>query len=135
MSEKKIFVHPDEVETQKFDWGSLQWMSEPRVTAADRFSCGVVTLGPGQGHIRHNHPESEEILYFIKGKAMQTVDDEERECSQGELVHIPKAVYHSTVNHTDEEVVILAVYSPHGPEAQLRAMPECEVLPPKKVPA
>ena len=131
MATKKIFVHPDEVETQKFDWGTLQWMSEPRVTEADRFSCGVVRLEPGQGHVRHNHPESEEILYFIKGKGLQSVGDEEKECSEGELVHIPQGVFHSTVNTGEGELVLFAVYSPHGPEAFLRSLPECEIIPPK----
>ena len=77
------------------------------------------------------HPESEEILYFIKGKGLQTVGDEERECCEGGLVRIPKAVYHSTINTGEGELVIFAVYSPHGPEAFLRALPECEIVPPK----
>jgi len=132
MAAKARFVHPDRVEIQSFDWGTLQWLSEPRVTEADRFSCGVVRLEPGKGHIRHNHPESEEILYFIEGKGLQTVGDEERECSAGELVHIPKGVEHSTINSADGELVIFAVYSPCGPEAFLRSLPECTLIPPKE---
>jgi oxalate decarboxylase/phosphoglucose isomerase-like protein (cupin superfamily) len=132
MIDKAIFVDPDTVEIQKFDWGTLHWLSEPRVTQADRFSCGVVRLEPGKGHVRHNHPESEEILYFISGKGLQTVGDEERECHAGELVHIPQAVFHSTVNTGGDELVLFAVYAPYGPEALLRSMPECEIIPPKK---
>ena len=58
------FVRPMDVETQVFDWGKLNWLSEPLVTMAERFSCGLVTLEPGKGHARHNHPYSEEILYL-----------------------------------------------------------------------
>ena len=38
---------------QVFDWGRLNWLSEPLVTAAEHFSCGVVELAPGKGHVRH----------------------------------------------------------------------------------
>ncbi|MYF90639.1 MAG: cupin, partial [Gemmatimonadetes bacterium] len=44
MSEKKTFVQCADVETQIFDWGRLNWLSEPLVTAAEHFSCGVVEL-------------------------------------------------------------------------------------------
>ena len=30
------FITPDDVETQVFDWGSIKWLSEIRVTGADR---------------------------------------------------------------------------------------------------
>ena len=71
---KLTFVEAADVETQRFAWGSLNWLSEPRVTAAERFSAGVVRLEPGQGHARHNHPDSEEILYIIEGTGQQMVE-------------------------------------------------------------
>jgi len=30
------FVQADDVETMVFDWGTLHWLSEPRVTDAQR---------------------------------------------------------------------------------------------------
>ena len=100
MSAKKTFLKKEDVETQVFDWGRLNWLSEPRVTAAEKFSAGVVSLAPGKGHVRHNHPYSEEILYVIKGTGLQTVELEsgklEQEIGPGTLVHIPTAAYHST---------------------------------------
>ena len=114
MSEKKTFVTSDDVETQVFDWGRLSWLSEPLVTAAERFSCGVVTLEPGKGHVRHNHPYSEEILYVIEGTGIQTVElasgKLEKEIGPGELVHIPTAIYHSTVNNGEGPMKLIAIY-------------------------
>ena len=81
----------------------------------------MVRLQPGQGHARHNHPDSEEILYIIKGTGEQMVEvDGEpvtREVGPGVLVHIPTAAYHSTVNAGEGELLLLAVYAPFGPEA------------------
>ena len=124
--DKLTLVEEADVETQIFDWGKLSWLSEPRVTAAERFSAGLVTLELGRGHDRHNHPGVEEILYIVEGKGLQMVEiggtQVEREVEAGVLVHIPPGVFHSTVNAGGGPLRILAVYSPPGPEAELRAM-------------
>ena len=70
------FVEEDDVETQVFDWGRLAWLSESRVTAAEHFSAGVVTVDPGQGHGLHNHPGREEIIYVLSGRGVQVVEPE-----------------------------------------------------------
>ena len=134
MSEKRTFVQQEDVETQVFDWGRLSWLSEPQVTAAERFSAGVVWLEPGKGHTRHNHPYSEEILYVIAGQGLQMVELEsgkvEKEIGPGTLVHIPTAVYHSTVNTGTETMELIAIYAPFGPEAELRQLPGVVLEPP-----
>jgi oxalate decarboxylase/phosphoglucose isomerase-like protein (cupin superfamily) len=130
---KRIFVEEADVETQVFDWGRLSWLSEPRVTAAERFSAGVVSLEPGKGHERHSHPGVEEILYVLSGTGEQTVDiggqTLRREVSAGVLIHIPPDVYHSTVNIGQEPMRLLAIYAPPGPEAELRAMEGVRIEP------
>ena len=136
MQEKMTFVQPEDVETQVFDWGKLNWLSEPLVTMAERFSCGLVTLEPGKGHARHNHPYSEEILYVIEGNGRQTVELAsgvlEKEIKAGELVHIPTAIYHSTINSGHQPMKLIAIYSPFGPEAELRRMEGVQIEPAKK---
>ncbi|MGH2460929.1 MAG: cupin domain-containing protein, partial [Chloroflexota bacterium] len=62
-NDDRRFVSADDVETQVFDWGTLKWLSEPRVTNAKNIAAGVVILEPGKGHVRHNHPGVEEVLY------------------------------------------------------------------------
>ena len=47
-------VRPSDVETMVFDWGTIKWMSEPRVTHTSGFTMGVVLLEPGKGHERHS---------------------------------------------------------------------------------
>jgi len=135
-SKKLTFVEEDDVEIQVFDWGRLAWLSEPRVTRAGRFSAGVVTLEPGKGHTRHNHPGVEEILYVLDGKGIQMVEEDgravEREVGPGVLIHIPPDISHSTVNTGRGPMRILAVYSPHGPEAELRRMPGVRIEPARR---
>ena len=63
---------------------------------------------------------------MIEGTGIQTVELEsgklEKEIGPGELVHIPTAVYHSTVNNGDGPMKLIAIYAPFGPEAELRKM-------------
>ena len=133
------FVSPDDVETQMFDWGTIKWLSEPRVTGAHQITAGMVILAPGKGHTRHNHPGVEEILYIISGKGVQMVEDPagqpvRRPVAAGDLVHIPADVFHETINTGWEPLRLLAVYSPPGPEAFLRALPECKIVPAGEIP-
>ena len=136
-SKKLTFVQSQDVETQVFDWGKLSWLSEPSVTAAERFSAGVVKLEPGKGHERHNHPYSEEILYVVRGEGRQVVELPEgiveEDISSGTLVHIPTALFHSTINIGTDTLEMVAIYAPFGPEAELRRMDGVTLGPPQRL--
>jgi oxalate decarboxylase/phosphoglucose isomerase-like protein (cupin superfamily) len=139
VSADRRFVAPEDVETMVFDWGVLKWLSEIRVTGSG-IAAGVVILQPGKGHLRHNHPGSEEILYYLAGEGEQMIEDDEgkpifRDVRAGEMAYIPAGVYHGTENTGSEPMHLLAVYSPGGPEAILRAQPDCITLPPGEWPA
>ncbi|TAK26389.1 MAG: cupin domain-containing protein [Chloroflexota bacterium] len=134
----KRFIRPDDVETQVFDWGTIKWLSEPRVTDADRFSAGAVLLSPGKGHTRHNHPGVEEILYVVSGTGIQMVEDENGQpvrerVGPGDCVHIPADVYHETINAGWEPMKLIAIYSPFGPEAFLRTIAD-RIIPAGQLP-
>jgi oxalate decarboxylase/phosphoglucose isomerase-like protein (cupin superfamily) len=125
-------VRSSDVETMLFDWGAIKWMSEPRVTDAQRFTMGVVLLEPGKGHARHNHPGCEEVLYIISGSGNQMIDldgEQWHAISAGDLVHIPADIFHATMNTGWEPLKMIAVYSPPGPEAILRDLPDCKLIP------
>ena len=134
----KRFVISKEQPFSAFDWGKIKFLSEPRLTHAEHLTVVHVFLEPGQGHLRHNHPGVEEILYIIAGKAEQMVEDDLEEnngkpqfmnVTAGDLVHIPPSVYHQTVNIGNSVLQLLAVYSPTGTEDLLRALPDYRELP------
>ncbi|NQT66908.1 MAG: cupin domain-containing protein [Actinobacteria bacterium] len=131
------FVSIDDVETQVFPWGKLQWLSEPRVTETNNMTAGIVTLNLGKGHQRHNHEGCEEILYVIEGEGDQTIEVnnklEKKKVKRGDLIHIPAGAYHGTINTGKKPMVIFAVYQYAGPEVYLRNLPECVIEPPKKL--
>lgn len=132
------FVSPDEVETMMFDWGTIKWLSEVRVTGS-AIATGLVILEPGKGHLRHNHPGSEEVLYYISGEGEQMVEDDDgrpqvRHVRAGDATYIPAGVFHGTENTGWEPMRLLAVYSPGGPEAILRAGSDCRTFPAGEIP-
>jgi quercetin dioxygenase-like cupin family protein len=68
-------VDPSKLETQTFDWGVIKWLVSPDLNPGANITFGQVVLLPGEGHTRHNHPTSEEILYVLSGVGEQMVDD------------------------------------------------------------
>ena len=134
----KRLVRPQDVTTSTFGWGAIKFLCEPSVTDAQHLSVGHVKLRPGEGHLRHNHPGSEEILFIIAGSGEQMVETDLEEnggkpeffrVTPGDLVHIPADVYHQTLNDGTETMELLAVYSPAGPEDVIRALPDHELRP------
>ena len=118
-------IDRNQVPTQTFDWGSIKWLVTPDSTEGAGLTFGEVVLQPGKGHDRHNHPESEEILYVLSGEGEQMLDDREPfPVKAGDTIYVPTAVFHSTVNTGWETLRLLAVYNPGGAEKVLEGLPD-----------
>ena len=115
MSNLRSFVTVDDVETQSFDWGKLQWLTDPRVTGSQCMVSGIVTLDPGQGHARHNHPGCCENLFILEGEGEQMIEKEDgsretRKVYPGTMISLQRGQYHSTYNVGTGVLRILACY-------------------------
>ncbi len=129
-------VDPNAVPTQTFDWGAIKWLVTPEMTAGAGVTFGEVVLQPGRGHDRHNHPESEEILYVLSGEGEQMLDDGEPfALKPGDTVYVPTAVFHSTRNTGWEPLRLLALYNPGGPEKVLEGLPDFQQVAAGQLPA
>ena len=129
-----FFNYPNDVDNYGFDWGRLAVTVAPQVNGAKSFSAAVVHVPSGKGHDRHNHPGSEEIIFIMKGRGEQMVEDEDgaphtKEVGPGCSVFIPESRFHSTLNTGEEPMEIFVVYSPAGPEEMLRELPDFHVIP------
>lgn len=120
-----------DVDSLVFDWGTIHMLCEERVTGAKSISFGTVVLEQGKGHVRHNHPTADEIIFFISGEGKQMLDDGEPVlCKAGACAWIPKGVYHSTVNTGTGPLYLAVAYIPAGAEAVLRESPDVKIVPP-----
>ncbi len=120
-----------DVETIRFDWGDIHMLSTAQVTGSHSISFGTVVLEPGKGHIRHNHPDADEIIYFVSGEGDQMINDGDPvRCMTGACCWIPKGMYHSTVNRGDSALHLVVAYIPAGAEQALYADPNVTIIPP-----
>jgi len=95
-----------------------------------QITFGEVVLLPGQGHVRHNHPTSEEILYVLSGSGEQMVDDKPGfAVHPGDTIYIPTAIFHSTINTGWAPLRLLALYNPGGAELALKDLPDYRSTP------
>lgn len=133
---KDLFRYPGDVDAYGFDWGQLSVVLGPKVNGAQKFSAAVVTVPPGQGHARHNHPGAEEIIYILEGEGAQMVEDEAgtphtEQVRPGCCVFIPESRFHSTLNTGSADMRIFVVYAPTGPEEVLKTLPDFRLIPRK----
>ena len=118
-------IDPATLPTMAFDWGVIKPLVATDNTDDPAVSLMHVVLLPGQGHERHNHPDSDEILYILAGTGEQMVDDGDPfPVTAGQAVFIPKAAFHSTVNTGWEPLTLLAIYAPAGAEQALKGLPD-----------
>ena len=128
-------VDPDALPTMSFEWGVIKPLVATANTAEPEVSLMHVVLLPGKGHERHNHPDSDEILYILSGRGEQMVDDSSTfPVGPGHAVFIPKGAFHSTVNTGWEPLVLLAIYAPAGAEEVLATLPDHRELAPGEAP-
>jgi oxalate decarboxylase/phosphoglucose isomerase-like protein (cupin superfamily) len=128
-------VDPNALPTQTFEWGSIKWLVSPDSEAGAGLTLGEVVLLPGKGHDRHNHPESEEILYVLSGEGEQMLDDDEAfTVKPGDAIYVPTGVFHSTRNTGWEPMRLLALYNPGGPEKVLEGLPDFQQVDAGSVP-
>ena len=128
-------IDPRRLPTQSLEWGAIKWYVSPAHTAGAAMACGEVVLLPGKGHERHNHPDSEEILYILSGEGEQMVDDGTPfPVRAGDAIYIPQAIFHSTINTGWTPLRLLAIYNPGGPEQALREIPDFREVPADEVP-
>ena len=132
----RYFIRPDEVSAFGFDWGQLALTVGPEVNSAQRFSGGIVTVAPGGGHARHNHPGAEEIILVMAGNGEQMVEDEDgipvtQAVGPGCTIYVPESRFHATLNTGPTPMTLFVVYSPAGPEQALRTLPDFHLIPPK----
>ena len=130
------FVDTASLPTMTFDWGVIKPLVASDNTEGTEVSMMHVILLPGKGHDRHNHPESDEILYILAGEGDQMVDDTDTQrVRPGDTVFIPKGAFHSTINTGYEPMVILAIYAPAGAEEVLKTLPDYQEVPAGEAPA
>ena len=119
-SENQRVTNIDELIAKKDS--SKSWSHRVINTASN--SATVISQLPGEGNRLHYHPNWNEWWYILRGQWKWTVDGQDQVIQAGEVVFIPKGIWHKITAIGDAPAVRLAVsradvphiYDPNHPQ-------------------
>ncbi len=109
------FVTRAEMKVERYPWGPHDWLARPDVVDAEQLLAVRIHMPRGEGTPFHRHPEMEELVYILHGRAEQWVGEEVRELGPGDVAHIPKDTVHATFNAGRGVLRLLSVLGPARP--------------------
>ena len=81
--------------------------------AGELIKVGIVTYQAGEGPPPHFHPNDEQFIYLLEGRAAFLLGDEVKVVDPGDLVHIPRNKVHG-IRVVEGPVRFFACKSPSG---------------------
>lgn len=99
-------------DVQKFDWGEVVWLHEPKNLLTERLSAGLVKFFPGKSQYSHVHFGEEQILYVLNGQGIHMVNGEKKNIKEGMIIHCPPYSEHEVINTGKDDLVFLITYTP-----------------------
>jgi quercetin dioxygenase-like cupin family protein len=106
------FVKQEDVEQERFDWGTIGWRCRPANTGARRLVVMDVTLEPGEGHPFHRHDGQEEMIIVKRGSITQYLERESATLAPGDSIYIDEGVVHASYNDGEETAHLQVVIGP-----------------------
>lgn len=84
-------------------------------------SVGIGVYNKGQASEFHTHEHEEEVMIYLKGEGIMRMEDgTEVTLKKGDITYVPENEPHKLINTGDAEFVFLFIYSPMGPEKNIR---------------
>lgn len=108
----RLIVDADSAVRDERPWGRIDWMARPDLVASRHVLFGRTRLDPDGAQPFHQHPEHEEVLYVVSGRAELWVERNRRTLEAGQLAVIPTGRVHAVVNVAAEELELLEVFAP-----------------------
>ena len=88
---------------------------DQRLRDSEFLTSGLTIFEPGEASSLHDHPDSEEINFIVRGCGEVRSDDGTvTPFSTHTFMYIPKGIKHQHVNTGREPLWLVFVYGPHG---------------------
>jgi quercetin dioxygenase-like cupin family protein len=110
-SEQILVVAADEVAPVNYDWGSIKWLCDMKVTPGSMQSLGYAYVMPGQINPEHRHMSCQEVIYMLAGELKLYAHGEWIQLLPGQTALIPQGVRHVVKNEGWEPAVYIASFS------------------------
>lgn len=99
----------DQVEPEKYPWGSIRWLMNGQIDTEAEMTLGLVHFEPNQVNTLHVHPNSAEFLHVLSGPSEHLIDGRWVALKPGDTLRIPKGVPHQA-RSKDQPFSALIVY-------------------------
>jgi quercetin dioxygenase-like cupin family protein len=104
-------IQSDELPQDQFEWGTLRWLCNARLSPGAEQTIGVCQILPGCRNPLHYHPNCEEVLYVLSGHGRHSYDDQVFDLRAGSTIRVPANVRHNLENVGAETLVCLVAFS------------------------
>jgi quercetin dioxygenase-like cupin family protein len=105
------FTNSDELPQEEFEWGTLQWLCNARLSPGAEQTLGICHIFPGRRNPLHYHSNCEETLYVLAGQGRHSYDGAMLELRPGSTIRVPANVRHNLENTGSETIVCLIAFS------------------------
>ncbi len=112
MGKKWTFIKEKDTLFEKVAGRNHHWHFHPETAEHANTLMVKVNMPPDGFHDFHRHPQMGEILYILKGKAEQWVEDEMKILEAGDSVYIDPDKVHATFNAGTDDLEFLAILAP-----------------------
>ena len=109
MSERRHLrlFRADETEPTLFGAVDARWLVGADTAGAAAIAFGTASYAPGAAIERHYHPNAEEVVLVLEGRARHEVSENVFEMGPGDVCFIPRGEPHSLACLGDEELRIV----------------------------
>ena len=108
---KQLTTDIADLPTETFEWGTLTWLCNAKLSPGAMQTVGLCHIHPGLGNLVHYHPNCEEVLYMLSGTGLHSFDGESIELRAGMTIRIPSGVKHNMTNAGDVPITCFIAFN------------------------
>ena len=125
MEEQPLLIKNQEVPLRQFGKGCICKLLLDDEKGLKNLTIGTVIIEPGERTVTHTRVV-EEVVFAHKGEVYAVTENAEYRLSEGDCIFIPADITHYHENRSNETIEQIFIFSPQGPEKDMRKLPLIE---------
>lgn len=106
-------IHENDVEEVSHPGRFMRWLANEDSLKAKNLSVCVIRVLPGEAvRPAHSHPNSEELIYIIKGSGKVMIEGEVGDVKEGSAILFEQGKIHMLKNTGEIEMKVICFFAP-----------------------
>lgn len=106
-------IHENDVEEVSHPGRFMRWLADEDSLKAKNLSVCVIRVLPGEAvRPAHSHPNSEELIYIIKGSGKVMIEGEVGDVKEGSAILFEQGKIHMLKNTGEIEMKVICFFAP-----------------------